>query len=159
AHDPGPTVLFSGTVDTGFFTFFVRKHDPARRLVVLRSDKIFTTAYLAQESVEERIERPEQIDALLHAFGVKFVVLEDRPFASRALEWLRAKLHSPQFIERVRIPIGTSDRRLKDVSLAVYEFTEATPPAVDAVLSIHLPLAQRNVDARLQDLIDRKYLK
>src|SRR5262245_9640046 len=59
--DPGPTVLFSGDIDTGFFTFFVRKHDPERRLVVLRSDKILTTSRMGRPSVEDRIERPEQI--------------------------------------------------------------------------------------------------
>ena len=31
-----PTVLYSASIDTGAFVFFVRKHDPARRLVVLR---------------------------------------------------------------------------------------------------------------------------
>jgi hypothetical protein len=157
--NPGPTVLFSGDVDTGFFTFFIRKHDPTRRLVVLRSDKVLTTSRMFRPSVEDRISRPEEIDGVLHTFGTRYVVIEDRPSRSRVLEWLRQELHSSAFIERKRIPIGTTDSRLAGTSLVVYEFVDATPPASDAVLDMHLPVIGQSVTVKLLDLIDRKYLR
>jgi hypothetical protein len=157
--NPGPTVLFSGDVDTGYFTFFIRKHDPARRLVVLRSDKVLTTSRMFRPSVEDRISSPEEIYGVLHTFGTRYVVIEDRPSRSRVLEWLRQELHSSAFIERKRIPIGTTDSRLAGTSLVVYEFTDSTPPASDAVLDMHLPVIGQSVTVKLRDLIDRKYLR
>jgi Dolichyl-phosphate-mannose-protein mannosyltransferase len=157
--NPGPTVLFSGDVDTGFFAFFVRKHDPERRLVVLRSDKILTTSFLGRMSIGDRITEPREIYDLLNRFGVKFVVVEDRPSQSMVLEWLRQELRSSQFIERKRIPFKTSDRRLRGTTLVVYEYTKASAPADQAVLSMNLPLIGRTVTVPLTDLIDRKYLR
>jgi Dolichyl-phosphate-mannose-protein mannosyltransferase len=157
--NPGPTVLFSGDVDTGFFTFFVRKHDPERRLIVLRSDKILTTSFLGRVSIGDRISEPREIYDVLHRFGVKFVVIEDRPSRSTVLEWLRQELRSTKFVERKRIPFETSDRRLRGTSLVIYEYTNASAPADHAVLSMNIPLIGRTVTVRLADLIDRKYLR
>jgi dolichyl-phosphate-mannose-protein mannosyltransferase len=157
--NPGPTVLFSGDVDSGFFAFFIRKHDSARRLIVLRSDKILTTSFLGQASVEDRIKRPDEIYAMLQTFGVKLIVIEDRPSESKVLEWLREELRSSRFSERKRIPFETSDRRLRGTSLVIYEYMNASRPSEDAVLSMNLPLVGRSVTVRLSDLVDRKYLR
>lgn len=152
ASQPGPTVMFSGDVDSGYFTFFIRKHDPARRLVVLRADKMLTTSRMDRVDVEERIDRPEQIDDVLRTFGTKFIVVEDRPSKARVLEWLRDEVRSSRFAERQNIPIGSDNRRLRGTSLKVYEFLGATPPASDAVLSMKLPLIGRSVSVKLSDL-------
>ena len=152
ASSPGATVMFSGDIDTGFFTFFIRKHDPARRLVVLRADKVLTTSRMALTSVEDRIERPEQIYDALRTFGTRFVVIEDQPSRSHVLDWLRTELHTPRFQERRRIPIGTTDPRLRGVDLVVYEYLGATAPAPDAVLSMRMPLVSRSIAIKLADL-------
>jgi hypothetical protein len=157
--NPGPTVLFSGDVDTGYFPFFVRKHDPERRLIVLRSDKLFTTSLMARPSVEERIASPAEIYPTLRRFGTRFVVLEDRPSRSRVLEWLREELKSPRFIERRRIPIRSTDFRLVGTTLAIYEILDPSPPVRDAVLSMRLPIIGRSLTVRLQDLLDRRLLR
>ncbi len=157
--NPGPTVLFSGDIDTGFFTFFIRKHDAQRRLVVLRSDKVLTTSFMGMPAIQDRIARPEEIYAVLHRFGTRYVVIEDRPSVSRVLEWLRAELRSPHFAERRRIPIVTSDVRLAGTDLVVYEFLDATPPDPRAVLSLSIPVIGRSVDVSLSDLINRRNLR
>jgi hypothetical protein len=114
---------------------------------------------MGRPSVEDRIDRPEQVDEVLHKFGTRYVVIEDRPSRSRVLEWLRDELHTSKFIERRRIPIGTTDVRLKGTSLVVYEFTDPTPADRNAILDMHLPLVGRSVTVKLSDLIDRKYLR
>jgi hypothetical protein len=159
ASNPGPTVLFSGDIDTGFFTFFIRKHDAARRMVVLRSDKVLTTSFMGTPSIQDRIARPDEIYAVLHRFGTRYVVIEDRPSASRVLEWLRTELRSPHFAERMRIPIGTSDTRLLGTDLAIYEYLDASPPAPNAMLSLSIPVIGRSVDVSLTDLINRRHLR
>lgn len=157
--NPGPTVLFSGDVDTGYFSFFVRKHDPARRLVVLRSDKLYTTSLMAQPSVADRIERPDQIYTALHQFGTRLVVLEDRPSLSRVLEMLRHELKSSRFTERRRIAIGSTDPRLVNTSLVVFELTDPSPPDVNAVLLMDVPLVGQSLAIPFRDLLDRKFLR
>ncbi|HUF46327.1 MAG TPA: glycosyltransferase family 39 protein [Vicinamibacterales bacterium] len=156
ASNPGPTVLFSGDIDTGYFTFFVRKHDPDRALVVLRADKILTTSYMGNPGYRDRITDRSAIYHHLREYGVRFVVIEDTAGQSPVLEWLRQELRSDRFQERRRIPIVTTDARLRGTDLAVYEYLEATPPAADAVLSIDLPIVGRSVTVKLSDLTGRK---
>jgi hypothetical protein len=157
--DPGPTVLFSGDVDTGYFTFFVRKHDKARRLVVLRADKLLTTSLMGRVSVEERISGREEIYTILHRFGTRYVVIEDRPSQSRVLEWLREELLSPRFVERARIPIRTSDPRLRGTHLVAFELLDFSVPDPQAVLSLRLPIVRHSLEVPLRDLLERKLLR
>ncbi len=159
ASNPGPTVLFSGDVDTGFFTFFVRKHDVDRRLVVLRSDKILTTSFMGRPSIADRVTDPAEIYAALRRFGTRYVVIEERPSQSRVLEWLRTELHGPHFKARWAEPIGTRDPRLRGTSLVVYEYLDACPPDPNAILSMDLPIISRSVAVKLSELTARKYLR
>jgi hypothetical protein len=159
ASNPGPTVLFSGVVDTGFFTFFVRKHDPARQLVVLRADKLLTTSYLASSEAKSRIGQTADVYPLLHRFGTRFIVLEDRAVRAPTLEAFRKELLTSRFIERKRIAIDSTDHRLRGTSLVVYEFLDAGPADPNALLSMDMPVVSRSLGVRLSDLIDRKYLR
>lgn len=150
---PYSTVMYSASVDTGYFAFFVRKHDPAQRLVVLRSDKILTTSLMAELSVEDRISRPEDIYTLLDQFGTRFVVLEDRPSGSEVIEWLREAAQSNRFSERRRFQTNSRDPRLRGVALVVYEYLDHGPPAPDAQLDMRLPLVGREIHVPLRDLL------
>jgi hypothetical protein len=149
---PGPTVLYSASVDTGYFVFFVRKHDPQRRLVVLRSDKLLTTSFMGDLSQNERIRAPEEIYPLLDRYGTRFIVIEDRPSGSDVLDWLREEVKSDRFVERSRVPITTRDRRLRNVDLVIYEYKDAKAPHPDAELDLALPLVGRDIRVRLADL-------
>jgi len=158
-HPYGSTVLFSGDVDSGFFVFFVRKHDEARRLVVLRADKILTTSRLADPAVEDRIEHPEAIRPILTELGVGYVVIEDRPSESKVLEWLRSELKSDAYVERLRVPVESTDRRLRGSNLVVYQVRNAPAHAPDARVEVRLPVISTEVDVALADLVNRKHLR
>ncbi|HYN05838.1 MAG TPA: glycosyltransferase family 39 protein [Vicinamibacterales bacterium] len=158
ASDPGPTVLFSGDIDTGFFTFFIRKHDADRKLVVLRADKLLTTSRMGLPSIEDRISDPAEIYDILRRFGTRYVVLEDRPSVSAVLEWLRQEVRSRRFVERRRFAMDVS-RSLSGYPVVVYEFLDRTPPDSDAVLSMRIPLVSQTVEVALSDLVNRKYLR
>ena len=145
SSDSHPTTLYSPVADTGYFIFFVRKHDLARRLVVLRSDKILTTSLMGKLSVEDRIQRPDEIYPLLSRYGTKFIVIEDRPTGSVVLDWLRTEVKGPRFVERLRIPFGGE-------ALVVYEYKNATPPDPDAEIDLKIPLVGREIRVRLADL-------
>jgi len=148
-----PTVMFSGPVDTGYFVFFMRKHDPARRFVVLRSDKIFTTSMMHRLAREERIASADEIDPLLQRFGTRFIVIEDLPLNPRPLVWFHEALKTSRFVERLRIPQQSRDRRLRTSSLVIYEFLGATAPDPLASVDIHIPLVGRRIEVPLADLL------
>ena len=148
----GTTVLYSAEVDSGLFVLFTRKHDPARHAIVLRADKLFVTAAL-DRFVEDRISTREEIYDALRRFGVGYVVIEDRPGRSTVLNWLREETRSSRFAERFRTPIGSANRRLNGVSIAVYEFLEATAPDPAAVISMDIPVARSAVAVRLADVV------
>lgn len=159
ANPRGSTVMFAGDVDTGFFTFFVRKHDPARTAIVIRADKVLTTSMMDKVAAEDRISDPRQIDDIVRRFGVGYVVVEDRPSASKVQNWLLDDLRSAGYVERLRVPIASTDPRLRNVSVVVYEVSGATTAAADARLDIKLPLVSQQIDIPLSDLIARKYLR
>jgi hypothetical protein len=147
-----PTVLYSASIDTGYFVFFVRKHDPARRLVVLRSDKLLTTSLMERLNAEDRIGSPAEIYPLLDRYGTKFVVIEDRPSGSMVLDWLRDELKGNRFIERQRMSLDGAHVSLRGVSLVVYEYKAARPPDPDAAIDIKLPLIGSEIRVPLSDL-------
>ena len=151
----GESVLFSGSVDTGCFIFFVRKHDPHRDLIVLRADKTLVTSKI-RRIVEERITNREEIYEMLRDFGVGYVVIEDVKYKSPPLEWLREEVKSERFILRKRIPIRSNIKKLQDVTLAVYEYKEYTPPRRGAVLHMNIPLMGDSIAVPFDDLLHSK---
>ena len=142
-----------------FFIFFVRKHDAQRRQIVLRSDKIFTVSDMRRIDALDLIEAQDQVGPTLRRLGVGYVVIEDQPSRARVLEWLRAELQHGPYVERLRVPIGTTDRRLQGVDLVVYEVPGAVRAEPDARLDLRLPIVSRQLDVPLDDLIARKHLR
>jgi hypothetical protein len=153
AGQSSATVLFSGPVDTGYFSFFMRKHDATRQTVVLRADKLLTTSLMSSVGYRDRIQSPSEIYPLLQTFGTRFIVIEDRPSGSVVLDWLRTELTTDNFIERLRIPIDTTERRLRGVPLVVYEYRDATEPDPMAAVDIDIPLVGQHVHLPLAELI------
>ena len=149
---PAATVLYSSSIDTGYFVFFVRKHDPAQRLVVLRADKLLTTSMMGRVSVEDRIGSPKEIYPLLDRYGTRFIVIEDWPSGSVVLDWLRDELKGDRFIERRRIPFDARSA-LGGASLVVYEYKGARSPDPDAVIDLKLPLVGREIRVPLRSLL------
>jgi Dolichyl-phosphate-mannose-protein mannosyltransferase len=158
-HPVASTVMFAGDVDTGYFTFFVRKHDPARRAIVLRADKLLTTSMMGSVAAEDRISNPEQIHDIVRRYGVGYVVIEDRPSASNVQNWLVDVVKTARYVERLRLPTHSTDVRLRGTDLVVYEVVGATAAAPDARLDIRLPLVSQEIDVALSDLLNRKYLR
>jgi hypothetical protein len=151
-HPKGESVLFSGNVDSGYFPFFVRKHDPNRRLIVLRADKTLVTSNL-KRIFKENLTTPEEIHQMLQDFGVGYVVIEDMPYASPTLALLREELKGSDFVLRERIPFRTNGPELAGVDLAIYEYRNYRPANRDRPLQMYLPLVSKGVEVRFGDLL------
>jgi 4-amino-4-deoxy-L-arabinose transferase-like glycosyltransferase len=152
SNGPSPTILFSGPVDVGYFVFFVRKHDPDHRMIVLRAEKILGTNRM--QRTRHTINSADEIDPIMRRLGTRFVVVEERS-GDRIFNLVAEYVKRPQFVERLRTPIETRDPRLFHVDLVVYENMAAQPPDPDADIDIGLPMAGRPLDVKLGDLIDQ----
>jgi hypothetical protein len=154
-HRLGETVLYSAAVDTGYFVFFVRKHDPQQEMIVLRSDKLLTTSKMDITDFERRVQRPEAIPPMLQRYGVGYVVIEDRPYGDGPLRWLQQIVQTPAFELRRRIPIGSSVLRLGGATLSIYEYRDRTSADRDATLAIGVPMMNDVITVRLAELRPR----
>jgi hypothetical protein len=138
-----PVVLFHGMADTGYFVFFVRRHDPASRLVVLRGEKLFPGDSLTVD----------RLYADLQQFGVQFVVVEEREVDTAALRMLHGELKTDRFVERRRAPIVSRQPDARGVDLVVYEYRDARPPDPDAEVDIGVWRANRTIRVPMRDLL------
>jgi hypothetical protein len=157
AESQQPVILFDSSLDTGYFMFFVRKHDPASRLVVLRADKLLTTREMGPQGFGSRVERGEDVYELLQRFGVQHVVVEERRAGPAALRLLHEELATDRFREVRRFPIESRDLQARDLDLVIYEYTDARPADPNAELEIDLPLANREIRLRIGDLVRQRH--
>lgn len=142
-------VLYDSPTDTGFFVFFVRKHDSTGNLIVLRAEKLFAAI---DDDGQAYVSSREDIPPLLKRYGVRYVVTEDRIPKAPLRQQLREALLTGPFVERLRVPIRSRLPQTQGIDLVVYEFLEAGPPDLDAELHIGLPVAGRDIRLRLRDL-------
>jgi hypothetical protein len=148
-HSASPTVLYDSTLDTGYFVFFTRKHDPERRMVVLRADQLLPR----YSSSGDGAMPPANLYAALKEYGIQFVVIEQSTAGDEALQLLRSEVSAGRFVERRRIPIESRDPEAVGLNLLIYEYLDAQPPNLDAELDIALTFRPRNVKLRLRDLV------
>lgn len=152
----GDTVLYSAAVDTGYFVFFVRKHDADRERIVLRADKVLTTSRMGRLDVGRRIGARDEILPILKRYGVGYVVVEDGTYPEGPLRWLQDVVQTPDFELRERFAIESGDRRLRQATLSVYAYLGRTPADADASLSMDIPVVTEHVQVRLADLIGER---
>ncbi|MCP4397229.1 MAG: glycosyltransferase family 39 protein [bacterium] len=148
----GKSVLYSSVEDTGYFIFFVRKYDPARNQIILRSDKLLATSKM-YGVVKERITKREEIYENLRNYGVGYVVIEDIKSESQALEWLREEVKTEKFILRKEITVRSSVPRLNKVSLTIYEYKDYSPPKDGVMLEMDIPLMGHWIKIPFKELL------
>jgi hypothetical protein len=151
----GESILYTANIDTGFFVFFVRKHNPNPNSIILLADKILATSRL-KHIVKDHIEKREQIYDMLQDFGVGYVVIEDQPFRFPVLEWLREEVRSDQFILRKRIPVHSNNAMLQGVALYIYEYKGYIPPLPGKKLRINIPLMGDSIEISFDHLYHKK---
>lgn len=140
-----PAVLYDSYFDTGYFVLFTRKHDPSRRQVVLRSDKLF--GWGSKNPEQDRID----VRNLLTQFGVRWIIAERNGPSGRRRHALYNELDTPRFVERRRFPVVST--AAPGLDLIVYEFLDAKPAQLDAEMKIDLPLGSRDFGITLRDLV------
>lgn len=140
-----PGILFDGPEDTGYFVFFVRKHDPSGPHFVVRGDKILPRRKEATTPTADTV-----YEALSH-YGIRFVVIEDIASPDPMARVIRQQVRTDRFTLRRRIPIVSTSA--PGAHLEIYEYRDAGPPDPEAPISISLPRGNRRIALRVGDLM------
>lgn len=156
AGTPAPTVLYSSVIDTGYFTFFLRKHDPAGRIAVIRANKLLTTSLMGDMDAHDNVGNVREVYSLMQRLGTRYVVLEDMEANAPVLDALRTELRTGRFTEVRRFKVESHEPFLSRIELIVYEYLDATAPADDAVIDIDVPLVHRRIRVPLRDAVSRE---
>jgi hypothetical protein len=111
----------------GNFIFFLRANDEGRHFVVLRK-ALYAVRIKRSGGVVELVHSPEEIEHLIRAYGVRFVVVSDGiPLKFESQKMLRDVLKEPNFREVGTFPIQGEDLSHR-LNLLLYENTAWTPP-------------------------------
>ncbi len=113
---------------SGSIVYHTRLHDPARRVTVLRGDKLLYAMFSDPTSAYTAFARtPADVLAILHDYDPEFVVVEDPAPAFRAAPVPGAELLARTLRENKHlyhpekpIPLRTNYDRFEGVSLVVY---------------------------------------
>ncbi len=145
AQSKEPAIFYDSAVDTGYFVFFMRKHDPGGGHIVLRSDKLIGrgTGNIEQDRID--------LHAALQRLGVRWIVAEERQTGPRMLRMFHEEFSGSRFALRQRIPVVST--AAPGLHLQVYEYLDARPPDYSARINIDLPLGQRDFALHLRDLV------
>lgn len=135
--------LFDGALN-GNFIYQIRSHDPARRLSVLRGDRVLYSVLLQPEfGYAEKYRTDAEMSRALSRLDPEYVVVEDPPlltFGTPAGERLRRILRTEVARykpERV-IPIQTNQAEFKGSRLIIYR-NEIRNPGADTPIELPLP--------------------
>jgi len=148
----GDSVLYCSKKDSGYFIFFVRKHDQNKDRIVLRADKILATSRM-NRIFDDRIHSKDDIKNILYKFGIAYVVIEDQKYKSKSLEWLRSVAKSDEFILRKSIPLRTNSSRIQNIVLNIYELKNYRSADPNAILQFNVPLMGETINVRFEDLL------
>ena len=121
---------------------------------MLRANKILATSAMAS-IIEDLVGSPKELYNILDKYGISHVIMEDIKYGSPALEMLRVEVRSDMFILKKRIPIQSRYPKLKDVTLAIYEYKAKTKAQPDSVLKMKIPLINETIRIPFCDLLKR----
>jgi hypothetical protein len=119
-----PTCLFDSYLN-GDFIYGVRCHDPARRLWVLRGDKLFFTVQSDPHAgYAEHVSTEDDVLALIHRYDPELIVVEEPQVMWQlpAATLLRQTLtgHPERFPLETTIPVETNYLTPRNITLKIY---------------------------------------
>jgi hypothetical protein len=123
--------LFDGGLN-GNFIYQMRRHDPARKLWVLRGDKILYSVLLyGQVGTAGTPKDDEEMLSTIFKYDPEFIIVEEPETFERIApaERFRAILrsHRERFGLEATIPVETNDREFANVKLLIYRSLVRNP--------------------------------
>ena len=155
-----PVLFFTG-MGNGQFSFFVRKHDPEKRFMILRGQKIISSSFIHHDhDMDVYLHNPREIYNEFQKMGVQYAVVES-PLHAPDIPAYRALMHlledSNYFTLRKTVPVEiVPPSRTKDYQLLIYENRNPAPINRNQTLTLHVPVAGRTLKVTLGDLVKKE---
>ncbi len=110
------------------FIFFMRNEDSSHRFVLLRK-ALYSVRIKEELGGDEYVHTPAQMEQLLRADGIRYLVVSNRAPAAFPVEGvLREMLKTPQFRLLQTFPVEGNSPEWSNYSLELYENVAAGPP-------------------------------
>jgi len=151
----GESILYSSRYDTGYFIFFMRKHNPDNDMIVLRADKILATSKM-NRLVNNRIDNRADVYDILKKYGVRYVIIGDKGYVGTAIRWLQEEVETDEFILRKEIVLQSNERKINNMPLAIYEYKGYSQPKKGEILDMQIPLMGDSIQVLFEDLLSVK---
>jgi len=163
AQNPkGTTTLVSAYYD-GNFIFHVRRHDPKRRMIILRADKtLVSLAVFKRFGVYSHVHNENDIYNMLQDYGTGYIVVEDKDLIGiEAFKMLRKILNSKNFTLIRHIKLKDTKKysfipsRIRGLSLLIYRYNNITPPRVNNLV-IKFPHMRKEIRVPFEVIVGNK---
>ena len=163
AQNPkGTTTLVSAYYD-GNFIFHVRRHDPKRRMIILRADKtLVSLAVFKRFGVYSHVHNENDIYNMLQDYGTGYIVVEDKDLVGiKAFKMLRKILNSKNFTLIRHIKLKDTKKysfipsRIRGLSLLIYSYNNITPPRVNNLV-IKFPHMRKEIRVPFEVIVGNK---
>ncbi len=125
AHAPA-FVAFDGRY-FGNFIFYTRALDPGRHWIVLRK-LLYVTDVERAWGLRELVHSPAQVRQKLAAYGIRYILVDNRPDLLPSERYLRAVLHQPPYRLIETFPIHANTPENQGIVVSLYENPGASPP-------------------------------
>lgn len=132
AETQQPTLCLFDSFLNGDFIFQTRRHDPGKRVWILRGDKIFYSMLSDPHAVyHEYVHTDQSILDLLYRYDPEFIIVEEPQifFNLEAAELVRKALrgHPERFRMEKIIPIESNLKRFEGAKLVIYRNVYRNP--------------------------------
>ena len=139
--------LFDGFLD-GDFTYQVRQRDPARKLWVLRGDKVFYASVINRGAgYTEFVKSDREMEDVLFSYDPEYIVVESPqvgaflPMAERLRTLLAA--NPKRFVLEERVPVESNHPLFRHTTLLIYRSVLRNPSPKTTIELEMLTLGRR----------------
>jgi hypothetical protein len=134
----------------------MRAFDPKRSLIVLRGDKLLTSAAIsATHWLKIHAHSREDIENILNRYGTTHIVVESEDLTGIAIhQEFRAFLDSGPFRLVKEIPVKSNYPVLRGQRIKIYEYLNSKPITADR-LELRLPVVGQTLSIPIDRLLSR----
>ncbi len=150
-----PVIFFDGYAN-GQFIFFARIHDPERKSVIVRGDKLISSSSIFYDNkLKIHLHTREEIDKALSELGIQFIVVESLNTSNIEIyDTLRELLQDKScFRLHKAIPVSSNYNDLKMQKLLIYENLRYKGVTGDHILNLNLPVVGQQIKFKLEEIL------
>ena len=150
-----PLIFFDGYAN-GQFIFFARIHDPERKSLIIRGDKLISSSSIFYDNkLKIHLHTRDEIDKALSELGIQFVIVESVNISNIEIyDTLRELLRDKScFRLHKAISVNSNYDDLKMQKLLIYENLRYKGVTENQMLNLNLPVVGQKIKLKLEEIL------